>query len=666
MDAWSTIRMGPPPMGFQPVNRPPPPVVFPMANGPVVPTFPNMPSPAAPVPYNPLSPQWIEERTALANKVLWIDPMRSVSMYPTWNGKRHPVTFAAPPHISEILSRYPPQYQADAYARFIMEGLPTPPFTDAHIAENDRLLAKNIGLIAHCTAQIPSMSKPLMMNPMPPNAPALRDMVQKVTLLRNSLMTENNIRSWLKFRINSLPPEVLADIFSYVVWSPGATIDIIRNRASISQVCRLWRGIATTDVTLWNSLRVIDDYPWRLTEQHIVRSGDGFIDIRIDEDERIRQGKPPLRGKVWESLIDLICTKLSQIRSFIVSHGDVEGMIYITEKMQAAAMGIPMRMERLEMHLSGNDMPGAVDLTNCKSVPLFGGRNVESLTWLTLKGIPVNWPQSIASNLTTFDIRRIPYERSLPLQRFREILTASPHLEKLILDGAGPIMPIPSWSDADVTPIPLPKLRMLSLGDQSIQYAVFIWRLLHAPNLKELILLNLFGDDYTPFIELLIGQMPDLRSLTWYSVEVWPSPQTRIVMRRWFNSMPKLRYLNLSGVRHALIDLFVMEGGVAPGEIPGPEPVLPFLLAVEWENIEPDDIAYLVKRRREQGRPLRKLYVRQDWWEKLKAAPNASTNLMGLQREAHNILMFVPPMSDKTPEEKEALEDVVDVAMDLS
>ncbi|KAL1740065.1 hypothetical protein HDZ31DRAFT_48234, partial [Schizophyllum fasciatum] len=294
---------------------------------------------------------------------------------------------------------------------------------------------------------------------------------------------------------------------------------------------------------------------------------------------------------------------------------------------------------------------------------LFSGYDIPSLTHVTLKGVQVDWTNTNFTNLTTFDIRRCPPERSPSIFKFREILTNCPNLQSLTVDAAAPIPAMNQAElDATSTPIVLPQLERLTIADLVCSTAIAVYNQFRAPNLKEATLLNLHADDYASFVERTVGTMPNLRILTWYSVEVKNTERNRQMMIRWFKAMPKLRYMRLSAVDQSTIDFFLLDEGHTASELPfpltggstyEPKPVISELLAIEWENMAPDVVAHFVRRRKQLGKPLRHLYTYEQSWEKVKGDPG----ILELLEEAEPIMRFAPITSAQTSEEAWALSD---------
>ncbi|TRM70458.1 hypothetical protein BD626DRAFT_477508, partial [Schizophyllum amplum] len=340
-------------------------------------------------------------------------------------------------------------------------------------------------------------------------------------------------------------------------------------------------------------------------------------------------------------------------------------MFYLIDKLRAAK-DQPMMLEHLELFGGGQPrmiMPGA-DLEPKEyrqPMALFDGYDLPSLTFLTLKGVQLDWTRTKFSNLTNFDIRRFPTERSPTVFKFREVLANCPNLEGLVVDAAAPI-PAQNQDELDATaaPIILPRLGRLTIADLVPSAAIQLWSQFRAPNVKQLTLLNLCTDDYSDFIEQMIGCMPNVRLLTWYSVELPNTDRTRKMMIKWFKAMPKLRYMRLSGLDRVTVDFFLLDAAVADGSmlfsITGkyePKPVLPNLLAIEWENMEVEDVTYFVRRRKQLGVPLRRLYTYPRSWTEVVD----DDDIPELLEEAKGIMGFAPMDASQTIEEAAALSD---------
>ncbi|KAL1740659.1 hypothetical protein HDZ31DRAFT_47057, partial [Schizophyllum fasciatum] len=336
-----------------------------------------------------------QRRMEMAIMKFRTNPMRALALLPTpgFPHQRYPLAFAVAPPVAEILSRYAETHQEQPLSWHIIASFPNPPFTQEQHEHLRKIRRQRVEALQSVESKMAELTRTLQSQPPPPNVPQINALYNRYSTLRNTFLLEVKLRSFHDFSINNLPSEVLTEIFRLALLDqPRPMMDIALTRAALSQVCRLWRNIVCTDVTLWSTIRVIDAYPWRLTQQHIDRCGASHIDIRVDDNERQRYRNLPLRGQEWQSLINLLFTKLSQIRILILSNAELDGMHYVTDKLQVAGRDIPMRMERLELHLEApNARAPARAFEKFDSVPLFGGRDVDALSWLTLKGVPFEW-----------------------------------------------------------------------------------------------------------------------------------------------------------------------------------------------------------------------------------------------------------------------------------
>ena len=118
---------------------------------------------------------------------------------------------------------------------------------------------------------------------------------------------------------------------------------------------------------------------------------------------------------------------------------------------------------------------------------------------LTLRGVHVDWsslphllPRASANSETGLRTLELAYhspEVRPTLTEFRQLLTSCPKLERIVINGSGPVVPddITPGSDFpadDQNPISLPKLEAISLGYRSAHEGRKILELLDAPNVK--------------------------------------------------------------------------------------------------------------------------------------------------------------------------------------
>ncbi|PPR04554.1 hypothetical protein CVT24_012072 [Panaeolus cyanescens] len=106
----------------------------------------------------------------------------------------------------------------------------------------------------------------------------------------------------------------------------------------------------------------------------------------------------------------------------------------------------PLMLEHVELHRTGPyhlQSGGAFPEDNYEHPPpLFGDLPVPSLRIIVLDAIHTDWQRVLVwSNLTTLNIRKLPFTRTPNGRQFQSLLRANPRLKKLLLDGAGPMWP---------------------------------------------------------------------------------------------------------------------------------------------------------------------------------------------------------------------------------
>jgi hypothetical protein len=443
---------------------------------------------------------------------------------------------------------------------------------------------------------------------------------------------------WRIFRVNDLPTEILANIFRYVAWSSSKPDVGIKYRLWLTWVCRHWRSVAIADFTLWNAIWFRELPPYEQSLTWLERAGTAPLDLRINERDEMwgnQEDNHRFTGEQMEWLLDKLLSKLSQIRMLIVIVDTWPPALVVLDKLRHAgsAAGAKISMERFELHRAGTPYvwigPGYQPDVHRNPIPLFGGGEVPSLNYLCLNGINIDWVKSPLSNLTTIDLRRMALEVSPELSRFRDMLRSSPNLTKLALDGAGPM-----WEPdgaVGLRPVVLPRLRILVIGDFSLPYAIYVMANISAPYVRDLTLMNMNGEDYSPFVTTITSTFNDVRILTLYTFEVDPSPRNQGIFVTWLESMPKLGYLRVAQIKRHMLDAFLLVPQhqldtakastsspsslrvSSPPSSPSAQILCPKLNVIEYQNVEAADVVSFGKGRKALGVPLRKIYINAPW-----------------------------------------------------
>ncbi|KAL4070637.1 hypothetical protein J3A83DRAFT_3236824 [Scleroderma citrinum] len=460
---------------------------------------------------------------------------------------------------------------------------------------------------------------------------------------------------WRAFRLHDLPPEIITNIFRLVVWSTGHLNEGVRQRLWLTWVCRSWRALAIGDATLWNAIWFRDPPPYERSLEWFSRAGSARIDIRLNErDPQWGQNEDQHKftAEQMSSLLDKLFVKLPQIRMLVIIVDNWPPAITVLRKLQAAGnAGIPINIERLEIHRTGKPYiwigPG-FECDGRRDPPILNGGQTQMLNHLCLSGVHIDWNDTPLRNLTALDLRSMPMNVVPSLARFREILLQCPMLSRLALDGSGPQ---PIEKPADHVPVDLLHLKALVLGSFSPPYACFIVSQFNAPHLLDLTLMALNHDDYSSLIILLTPKFKAVRLLTLYSVQVEITPQGKLAMIRWFQSMPDLAYARIAQIRANILKWFhedptryrgVLQTDTCLGPI-----LCPKLKTLEVQAMPYQSIVEFCQRRREMGVPITKIYLNSPWSSSLDA--NAVIALRSVAP------VYVAPMGTNTMEENELL-----------
>ncbi|KAJ7619181.1 hypothetical protein DFH06DRAFT_77500 [Mycena polygramma] len=538
-------------------------------------------------------------------------------------------THDGPPHIP------PPEAIRDHFARIVASWIPhtfTPQEKHAWRLECLRYLV--------IVRQIEEVQRDIFPRQLP------EEVAAQLVFARQSY----KLRYFRIFRVNDLPTEIISNILRFVVWdSMKRPVDA---RLSVTWTCRRWREIALSDSTLWNAIwfrgtgaRI--DRAWAWFE----RARQAPLDVRIDGDpagdddddssvtiDLCEEQEPAMTASDMRQMLLRLFNKLPTIRMLIIVVDDWRSSLVVLDLLNTFGpiAGVPM-LQRFELHRGGlkNEDRRSLAWPNIVPQPFIGGIKAPSLAYLSLNGVPIDWSRSVLENLTTFDIRRLPATHSPDAARFREVLSNCPRLQKLSMDGAGP--KFEEFAEP-LVPIELPHLRTLVIADFSREYVMFLFSLFSAPNVNDLTLMNLCGDDYLPLFLQITSAFPKVRLLTAYSIQFDASPNGLASMTRWLDSMPLLTYLRVANVANQFFGIFFRPHSVRT-------PVCPRLTVVDCQSIEPTILVQWAKDRAQFGTPLQKIYISEE---------------LGARLQKDQVLMLTTlctlaklPRGATTPEEEE-------------
>ncbi|EGO31029.1 hypothetical protein SERLADRAFT_412511 [Serpula lacrymans var. lacrymans S7.9] len=479
----------------------------------------------------------------------------------------------------------------------------------------------------------------------------------KLESILSELRFDRNLIYWRLFRINDLPPEILITILRYVAWSTPIQKQGVKYRLWLTWVCRRWRSLMLGDSTLWSAIWFADPPPYARSMAWFERAGTAPLDLRINErDERWSSNEDDHRftGEQMSDLLDMLFVKLSQIRMLIVIVDNWPPALVVLHKLQEAGRaGLEINITRFEIHRAGRPYvwigPGYQPDTHRNPSVLFGGQT-RMLDFLCLNGINIDWNQTPLTNLTTIDLRRLALDVSPSLAKFTQLLRDCPRLHKLSLDGAGPA---PDARPLVHKPVNLLHLKILVLGDFSLVYLRYLLAQFTAPNVLDLTLMNMNGEDYSPLLAIITPMFREVRLLTLYAIEVGTIPQSKRLLVKWFDSMNRLGLMKLAQIKRHILEALLEDPQQYDEHLPGttdsPRRVLcPNFTALEYQVVQADAVVALGQGRKELGVPLKRIYVNEVWVPKVRGEEQTALRTVAD--------LFIAPLGANTVEELELME----------
>ncbi|KAH9968627.1 hypothetical protein BC827DRAFT_1263144 [Russula dissimulans] len=442
---------------------------------------------------------------------------------------------------------------------------------------------------------------------------------------------------WRIFPFNDLPVEIIVHIFRLAAFSLANAPGAFLLRFRLTWVCRYWREIAISDPTLWCTIWFKDaKIGYQRSALFLERAGTRTIDLRIEDDEKVRLvSNQPMTADDMERVLDIIMTKSNQIRMVIVVVEPWPAILALLDRLHKHSRSF-QQLERIELHRTGRpygwDGPNFPFNHYQHALTLCNGRT-ERINYICLNGIHIDWDNTYLANLVHLDLRRIPANLGPTLERFRTILESCPNLRKLSLDGAGPIPPSGPVLFHSYPPISLLRLESLLFGNFSVRYATYLIGHIQAPNLREISLMHIAGEDHTLLLRAMTGKFPELLIATLYGMEFPKNRVSNRVMVQWLLSIPKLKFIRVASMEAHMLACFYVDGRFhVKNEIPlfptkeqvetiranGSHIILcPELVAMEAQSISVESMVDFVRIRKTLGVPPRRLYVDRYWLEKM-------------------------------------------------
>jgi len=203
-------------------------------------------------------------------------------------------------------------------------------------------------------------------------------------------------------------------------------------------------------------------------------------------------------------------------------------------------------------------------------------------------------------------------------------------------------------------------------GNFAVRYAAYLIGHIQAPNLREISLMHIAGDDHTLLLSAMTGKFPELLIATLYGMEFPKNRVSNRVMVQWLLSVPKLKFMRVASMEAHMLACFYVDGRFhVKNEIPlfptkeqaetiranGSHLILcPELEAVEAQCISVESMAHFVHIRKTLGVPLRRLYVDRYWLEKMTPEEKAA-----LQKERYGADFLIVTMTSRSMTQDEVI-----------
>ncbi|KAA1467916.1 hypothetical protein DENSPDRAFT_833080 [Dentipellis sp. KUC8613] len=258
--------------------------------------------------------------------------------------------------------------------------------------------------------------------------------------------TINPIERLLKYYnalapIHILPIELFFDILLRLIYDPRISpARASKCLANVSVVCTAWRSAVVSFPRLWTR---IDLYHSKYVALALERSRDASIDLSFEYDWR-RLTRP----EVFQAISDH-AMRIASLKYTMPSH------LHPT-LLESFPSCLP------SLHTLILKSTTRHEITSSENLSL-RSTSMPALRTLDLDGLWLPWTLPIFHGLVHLHVRLEGTPFFFSLQTLRDVLTACPDLETLLLYGVGPHPD--QWSSLSVSePIALPKLQELQLG----------------------------------------------------------------------------------------------------------------------------------------------------------------------------------------------------------
>ena len=293
-------------------------------------------------------------------------------------------------------------------------------------------------------------------------------------------------------QIDSLPANILADIFSVLTFSSDESR--LYDPNTLSHVSSHWREVALGASSLWTFIVVTFPFAAGQIDRataSLSRSKDRPIDVHIDvRDPEWTWDSDEGQDKMRMAMVEIMeCIKGSHLRwRSLTVLTDTWVPMHAFLAYSSMFSSLP-KLERLSLNRCNAfaGLPDAPDPVPSDPVELFGGNaHLPKLRHVVLAGTHVDYLCTGFEDLLSLDIRHQPHKVSPTIRQLRQLLRASPGLKSLSLVALNPTSEEPEQDDGHA--VSLAHLTDLTLGWWFVEDAIGLLEVLQLPVVENLVL----------------------------------------------------------------------------------------------------------------------------------------------------------------------------------
>jgi hypothetical protein len=260
--------------------------------------------------------------------------------------------------------------------------------------------------------------------------------------------------------IHSLPPELLAHVFSYLLEPvpqpfPFPLPETFHGWKVVTHVCRFWRTTALSTPSLWPRIHIS-----RISDEAALHTIPltGELPLVVYYTADFSDVSYGALDTVEDESLKVIQANLRRLREFHVFCSSSESLSLWKYFDRPAPLLESLTI--ISIYDDNVETPSVLP-------PLFGGQTI-SLGKLVMGNVSI-WPYRSFQDLRHLALYDQLDETRLPLRTFLDTLSQSPHLESLILVSAGLEDEKVLDTSELIQPLSIPSLQYLELGEWSFE-----------------------------------------------------------------------------------------------------------------------------------------------------------------------------------------------------